>query len=239
MTNRLLGRKKRTLFCQGFDRPILLDPETALSKIAYIYTNPAKDNLEESIEKYPGLSSYQMYKSGQHKQHWKRVCRWAFEEIEAHQHNLRGYNEINGRVLATSKTSHVFRIEPDAWLESFGITDTEEKARWNERVMERIRQTETIAADLRALEGKTVIGAERLKHQVFDTTYRPNRSGRKMWCLSINKAQRQAFIAYLKQLFAEARRIYGKWKAGDFSEKYPPGLFPPSMPKLANVLYGW
>jgi hypothetical protein len=38
-----------------------------------------------------------------------------------------------------------------------------------------------------------------------------------------------------KKLMATARAVRERWRQGDTSVRYPPGLFPPSMPKLANV----
>ena len=65
LLNRVLGRRKRTIWCEGYDSPIVLTPTRALIALSYLYSNPAKDNLEESIDKYPGLSSWEMFiKSG-------------------------------------------------------------------------------------------------------------------------------------------------------------------------------
>jgi hypothetical protein len=56
-----------------------------------------------------------------------------------------------------------------------------------------------------------------------------------MWCLSDKRSLRVSFIAFFKKLMATARAVREKWRQGDASVRYPPGLFPPSMPKLANV----
>ena len=56
--NRLLGRRKRTIWCEGYDSPTVLDPQKAVEVISYIYANPAQDGLEDSIDKYPGWSSW-------------------------------------------------------------------------------------------------------------------------------------------------------------------------------------
>ncbi len=57
MLNNLLGRNRRTVWCEGYDSPIVLTPLHALVFISYLYANPAKDDLEISIHRYPGLSS--------------------------------------------------------------------------------------------------------------------------------------------------------------------------------------
>ena len=49
------------------------------------------------------------------------------------------------------------------------------------------------------------------------------------------RSLRIAFITFFKKLMATARSVRERWRQGDTSVRYPPGLFPPSMPKLANV----
>ena len=58
---------------------------------------------------------------------------------------------------------------------------------------------------------------------------------RRMWCLADKRSLRISFIAFFKKLMATARAVRERWRQGDISVRYPPGLFPPSMPKLANV----
>jgi REP element-mobilizing transposase RayT len=43
--NRLLGRRKRTIWEDGYDSPVVLTPDSALNCIGYIYGNPARANL--------------------------------------------------------------------------------------------------------------------------------------------------------------------------------------------------
>src|SRR6185436_3855037 len=60
IVNRLVGRRKRTVWCAGYDSPIVLDQQKLLEIIAYIYTNAQESNQVERIEEYPGLSSWEM-----------------------------------------------------------------------------------------------------------------------------------------------------------------------------------
>jgi hypothetical protein len=47
---------------------------------------------------------------------------------------------------------------------------------------------------------------------------------------------RVQFIKFFRALMETARAIRKRWHLGDITVPYPPGLFPPSMPKLANAL---
>jgi hypothetical protein len=121
-------------------------------------------------------------------------------------------------------------------MEAFGYYSSEEQRKLNEQLIARIRFLEDRAEKKRVREKKRVFGRERLIAQVFDTTYRPRRRGRRMWCLSEKRSVRVEFIRFFKALMQKARAVRERWKLGDVTVPYPPGLYPPSMPKLANVL---
>jgi len=235
MLNRLLGRKKRTIWCEGYDSPIVLTPMRALIAIAYLYANPAKDNLESSIDRYPGFSSWQMFQSGVLTKKWKRVRRHHFSALTKDAHNARGYAKRAADVLARATECINFTLEPNAWLEAFGYQTPEQQKQINDRLVARIRLLERRAAERREREKKRVLGRERLLTQVFDLFYRPQRKGRRMWCLSEKRRVRVDFIRFFKALMDTARAVRDRWRMGDVTVPYPPGLFPPSMPKLANA----
>ena len=57
-----------------------------------------------------------------------------------------------------------------------------------------------------------------------------------MWCICRNIPVRIAFIAFVKQLVLQARDVRLAWAKGDFRLPFPPGLFPPCPPRLANLM---
>ena len=236
MINGLLGRNKRTVWCESYDSPIVLTPTRALIAIAYLYSNPAKDNLETSIDRYPGFSTWRMFQSGKVTRQWKRLRRPQFTYIPRDANNPRGYAKFAEEILAASDEMQTFTLEPNAWMEAFGYHSPEQQQKMNGLLVARIRFLEERAERKRARERKRVIGRERLLAQVLDTTYRPRRTGRRMWCLSEKRSVRMEFIRYFRELMQTARAVRERWKLGDFSVPYPPGLYPPSMPKLANML---
>ena len=234
--NGLLGRDKRTLWCEGYDSPIVLTPTRALIAIAYLYSNPAKDNLETSIDRYPGFSSWKIFQSGNFTRQWKRLRRPQFTPIPRDANNLRGYAKRAEQIMTASKEVQTFTLEPNAWMEAFGYRSTAQQQEINEQMIARIRLLEARAERKREQDKKRVFGRERLVAQVFDTTYRPRRTGRRMWCLSEKRSVRVEFIRFFRALMQKARAVRERWKLGDVSVPYPPGLCPPSMPKLANAL---
>ena len=234
--NRVLGRQKRTVWCEGYDSPVVLTMVRSMVAIAYLYANPAKDNLEDTIDNYPAFSTWKMFNKGEHLKRWKAAPRNFFRALPEDSHNLRGYSKDAQRILSDSKGSHEFKIEPNAWLEAFGIVKTEDQDQINALLFERIKTLEARARKKRTKQGKRVMGRERLLAQPIDTLYRPKRSGRRMWALSESRAKRVEFINFLKKLITEARRVRDRWRLGDFTERYPLGLFPPAMTKLGEPI---
>ena len=149
---------------------------------------------------------------------------------------MRGYTKRAEEILASSDEVQTFTLEPNAWMEAFGYRSPEQQQWINNHLISRIRLREERAERKRVREKKRVLGRDRLLSQVLDTTYRPRRKGRRRWCLSERRSVRVEFIRFFKALMHKARAVREKWKLGDVTVPYPPGLYPPSMPKLANVL---
>ena len=237
--NIIFGWKKRTIWCEGYDSPVVLTPRRALIAIAYLYANPAKDNLEESIDLFPGLSSWKMFMRGEHKKSWAFLRRPAFGLIAKDAHNLEGYTREAQRLLSSTKKTHTFELKPNAWLTAFKITDPEEQEIWNRRMVQRVRSLEERASKKRIQEKKRVLGRSKLLKQPITFDYQSKRSGKRMWCLSEKRSVRIEFIQFLKDLLKQAREVYQRWHVGDYSVPYPPGLFPPAQPRLYELIDAW
>jgi hypothetical protein len=177
-----------------------------------------------------------MFQSGKLSRQWKRLRRFHFFPIARDANNLRGYTKRAADILEESKEMQIFNLEPNAWMEAFGYSSPEEQRKINQQLVARIRLLEGRAEKRRQKERRRVLGRERLSAQVFDTTYRPKRTGRRMWCLSEKRSIRVEFIRFFKVLMQKARAVRERWKMGDVTVPYPAGLYPPSMPKLANAL---
>lgn len=66
--------------------------------------------------------------------------------------------------------------------------------------------------------------------------HKPKKKSRKIFAQSVFKEVRIRLIKELKAIDALCRKIYQKWKHGDFREVWPPGTFPPPLPPMANSL---
>jgi hypothetical protein len=219
----------------------ILDIEKAIDKIAYIYANPAAANLVDNIEQYPGVSSYADFKqsddtlefSTTEEFPWLRLYNIEpLKSLKLSEKEDRAYAE---NLKSTAKRMHKLTIYPNAWMKSFGIVDKEEIKALNEKIHSKIKEKEQQARDLRILNKKSVIGANRLKQQPIFKSCKSKPRERRVAIFSSIKELRIAAIAELKEFAAECRRCYQLLKQGIMAE-WPPGAFRPPAPPLASAL---
>lgn len=230
--NRILERRKRTVWCKGYDSPTLLTEADVIEKIVYLYTNPAKDNLEDSIENYPGLSSWKTSP----KKDWPYVPRSSFEPLSSSCHSLRGYTKEAKKLISESPQNLPFQVYPDDWMDIFGILNSQDREKVRSKIESSIKAREEEFRLARSKAKVRVIGRQRLVNQVLDLFYRPVRTGRKMWCICHDKERRKKYIVALKKLSEIATQVFHRWKLADYSVPFPPGFYPPCMPKIVSPL---
>ncbi len=231
--NKLLGRTKRTIWCEGYDSPVLLTPSIVKSKIVYIYSNPAKDSLERSIDKYPGVSSWSAFKDPKNRETIHPKIRRPMVPCLSKNPDMDPAKKAK-QLQRRTKSTQIFKTEPDAWMDCFGIHDEKERVEHNQDILTQLKELETALDDERKKNGQRVIGKEKLVESPMCLEYTSKRSGRRSKFLSDDNDIRRAFRDDISARETEARYVLEKWKLGDFSHPFPLGLFPPSMPKICE-----
>jgi REP element-mobilizing transposase RayT len=239
MVNRIRGRRKRTVWCKSFDCVPILTLEDAVSKIAYIYTNPQKANLEKTIEDYPGVSSWGMFTSGLNSKELPALRRSHYSKLDNPRLTRRGQKAIAEELEEKTKVRATFTLEPDAWMKTFGIKDPEEKKNLNRRIVAIVREKEEEYEKLRIRDGKPIVGRDQLIDMPLDYEYEPTKFSKRMWCICSDIPKRVAYILWIKKLLKEARDVRERWRIGDYSVPYPLGLFPPRMLRRGNLVPGF
>lgn len=228
--NSMLGRVKRTVWCEGYFCAPILTPSSVRKKIAYIYSNPAKDGLEDSINLYPGLSSWSAYRSGRHKKLLPRINRTIIPYMPESSYPQHRYRTERKKIKKLAQENQYLTLTPDAWMKPFGIPE-QDRQKENEKVLRLILQSEE---KFRQTRKGPVIGALALKTAHLETEYLPKKHGKRVWCISDNTELRIRYIEWAKEVKQKARAVYERWKIGDFTVPFPPGVFPPTRPLLAN-----
>jgi len=237
--NRLLGKKKHTVWCEGYDSPSLLDVTKVIEKIQYIYINPAKDKLEDSIDNYVGLSSWRAYKEG--KEEFVSTVPWirrstigklssASLTMQQLEHEARSLEDV-------TKEKQDFILRPNAWMESLGIVEENEQKRINQVILDGVYSKEQEYRQERKKEDKQVIGSEKLARTPIGREYQPDRSGKRMLCLCSDVKLRKRYIAAVKRVRKQGVEVFHMWKGGNCSKKYPRGLYAPYVPRTVEPLW--
>lgn len=234
--NSLLGRRQKTIWQDGYDSPIMLTAADVLKYINYIYLNPARANLEERIDDYPGVSSWQMFINGRHKAKLRRLVRPAITPLPFPALSINEQRRLVGSYEKLPGIEAEFILEPDAWMECFPEVRGRSCESMKKQIIETVRMKERELSEKRKREEKTVIGATALRRQSMLKEYRPTKFSRRMICLCSVKELRLSFIGYFKALADIARKAYESWKQGDLSKRMPAGLFAPRVPNLMSAL---
>ena len=250
--NRLLGRRKRTIWAEGFDSPTLLDAKKFLRKMVYALINPVLDDIVPNMDESPYLSSWKMLKEKIYSIPYKAIPR---DEIPKLKDPRRPWLE-NRRVLdvieETNGEKGIITIDPYAWKHCFAETKDLSDEEVHKMIIEEIEQGIALNSERRKQEGKTSFPSkEDLQHQSMLKSYEPKKFGKRMLCLASDKATRLQFINFIKYLLSLANQIKDKWKRSIHSDTteerasffnsrtlYPPGLYPPGRLPVASILPG-
>ena len=232
--NRLLGRRQVTVWCEGYDSPVILTIDDLVEKLAYVYANPVRAHRTASIREYQGVSSWGMFSSGQSVHAVKRIRRTFLVPIAPGRASTAVRLQEASLVENQATESLTFTLNANAWTSAFPNQITPERLK--ERVSRRVHEIEAQMTTIRDSEGISLPSEFEVSSQPIDTPYSPKKFGKRMWCICSDIALRIAFISFIKNLREKARKVRLAWLRGDRAAPFPIGLFPPTQPILANVL---
>lgn len=214
-----------------------------VAKIAYIYSNPAKANLVDAIEDYPGLSTWGRYlcclrsvdATMSYEVPWIR--RPAVSKLSAPSLSPaedRAYRDI---LRAGATKMHTLTVEPNAWMRAFRITDAESVTALNARALQLMREMEQ--GHRRNRGSKPVYGRDAL--QVADITkeHTPSPRERRVFIITSDNELRMSYIAMVRAFARRCRECYLLYKEGMVTEiSWPPGAFRPHLrPRASMVVF--
>jgi REP element-mobilizing transposase RayT len=233
--NRMAGRRQRTVWKDNFDSPLVLSPRILLERLKYLYLNPTKANLVNTISEYPGCNTFQALMSGKSviEKQCKRIPRDRITKLPASDLTLEQQQEYANQLLAGPGLMYTLKIEPWAWMDCFPY-EAIDREHFKAQLLKELYYEEKKLAEARQAP---VLGALALKLQDPLKEYIPQKFGKKMICLSDCIEQRRSYITYFKEQMQRARKVFKQWWAGDLSPKPPPGFFCPGGAVLASTFF--
>ncbi|NDC37476.1 MAG: hypothetical protein EBZ48_05435, partial [Proteobacteria bacterium] len=216
------------------------DLASVQERIAYAFANPARANLVDAIERYPGVSSFKafMAASATLDASVTEMCPWIQAPMIC-KLPTRSVTEQQDRALTEkmrklSVASHELTYYPNRWMARFGVTSSEEIQAVNDRILLRLRELEEQARTRRIQNGWKVMGANRLARQPLDLEKHEPPPSRRIFIYAIDPEIRTAMIAEYRQFCGICKACYEAWKLGDFSVLWPPGAYQPAPPITVN-----
>jgi hypothetical protein len=211
--------------------------EDAIVRLIYMFLNPAKAGLVQSIDDYPGLTTWEAFKTCEASVD-AQVTVEAYWTPASQLEPLPEHNKLSpasDRAMARScrenpKTiKYEMVIKPLAWLACYGITDPVRIEKIRQRIIKAVYDGEAQLAKERLEKKIPVMGAERLKQQAYLKPHTPKAKERRIFLICGDNKRRPKLIALFKDIAKKCRECYLLLKEGK-PHDWPPGTFIPWVP---------
>jgi len=231
--NRLLGRQGRSVWAERFDNPILLDFQKALDVFSYVMLNPVKDGLVDSISEYPGVSSYPYLRDGLSEVPVKLIPKSAVRPLRDPSQPVKEDEELVNFYCSDQFKGATLKLEPEGLRSAFPEFDRMNDSQVRQFLLSRLESAEIAFKEQRG--NSASFGPYRLSRASILAPHTPPKNGRKMICLSSFEERRKEFIAQFRILCRQCKEVFERWKLGYTNIPFPPGMFAPPFPRLANM----
>ena len=234
--NSLLGRSKQTVWCDGFDSPVMLDADAVIDKIVYTYRNPAKARLVDSISQYPGISSWNAFTKGEKPKRVRWIRPSTITKLPSTDMTHTEQIQYLSNLHRSNKAHYKLTFTPNAWIPLFPELREESVEVINDKILARLKaQEEELAKEAPAM------GAVKLQNQPLDKEHTRTKQSRRTFCLGSVKEKRIRFISWFKAVSAKAGEVINNMIYKNLHEPLPPGFFAPGKGLHANFFnfMGW
>ncbi len=226
--NLLLSRKKKTVWCEGYDSVPILDIDNAIDRIVYILLNPVKAHYCTEISKYPGLNTWHYLKnSNKQFRKQKRIPRSLVPKIKNGRISPIVAKKIWEKLYKEIEETNDFEIDINDWYKAFGVTEKKEIEYYNKKIIDKVTKGQNEYFYKCVEEGKGFHTKDSLLNRKMNANYTPKKYGKRMICFASSKDIRVHFIYNYKRICAQAKEAYQKWLLKDYSVSFPPGTFSP------------
>jgi hypothetical protein len=219
---------------------MLSDLQDGINRLIYLFCNPASAGLVSSIDHYPGLSTWEAFKTCEPsveaqvriKAHWTPVSCIA-PLPEGNRLSPANDQEMARLMRETGGTvEYDLIVQPLAWLRVYGVTEPKEIEEIRQSIIRQVYAREAELATERLQQGRAILGAERLKHQPYLRPHTPKKKERRISVICADDVARPQIIASNKEIKRQHRKCYEALKEGRPHE-WPPGTFIPWVPPKA------
>ena len=244
MLKRLLGLEKLHLWEDQEPRVMeLLDLDKAIDDHVYYFLNPSNAGLVDSIDDYPGCSTWKAFcncepsvsAKVEYSVPWIRLP--SLPVLPRGKLSIAQELQIITQLRVDNKIMEKVTVYPLAWLKVFGVTEPEEIEATRRKIIQRVRDGEKERSEKRAKAGRSVVGKARLEcESIQQSGYKPKKNGRSVFFLSSCKELRIAYYQRYQEFCTQCRKCYLLMCQGIKDIVWPDGAFLPPIPPLVNPM---
>lgn len=235
---RITGRASLRLWEGRATTIMLAELQDVIGRLIYIFTNPAAAGLCDSIDEYPGVSSWQAFCTCEANVDAEVVTKAYWFPVDSlpelpDNHILEPWEDsdfLEAMLASGKKVEHDLVVKPFIWLKQFGITEPEEIEEIRKGVIAGVREREAQLKALREAEEKTTIGADALRRTPYMKPHEPSKKGNKIFLICKDKKRRLEVLGKFRAIIDRGRDIYQLLKEGCKDILWPDGLFIPWLP---------
>ena len=223
--------------------PQILDLAAAVERTIYMFCNPAAASLVDSIDEYPGLSTWKSFQTlapestsaAEQEVAWIRMPQ--LPGLSSQNFSRNEERQILNNLASSCKETCTLITYPFAWLKVFGVTESLEIEEYRKAIVTEVYRRESEYKETRRTEKRRVFGRERLLNEGINFKHAPKDRGPTLSVLSTIKELRIDFLLRLRAFKEEVRECYEQMKKGHLSIDWPLQAFIPSRPVLVNPLW--
>ena len=214
-----------------FKEQWLCTAQDTFRKIGYIYANPARADMVDKIDDYPGVSSWKMFIDKDYSFKATYIAPSTVSKV-GYCLGEKASTQLCDEYLKNNDEVYEFKINPHAWKKAFPETKHMSNDELDKKVIEFVRGHEDEARNRRK---KPVMGAEKLKRQCMHREYIPESWSPTPFLICHDVALRCKCIKSYKRFCKKCKKAWQRWKLGFVKARYPKGAYRPYMPLVHRV----
>ena len=231
--NRLLGRESHKVWCDRFDAPIVLTEDKVFEKLAYIYLNPAKARLVNSIDEYPGVSSWSAFIKNKPSKKVRWIKNSTIRKLNKLEMTLSEQIEEVKKLKKVNDIDFDLRITPYAYTETFPQLKRYKREILKQEVVRKVRMGE----EEYKKKSPKVMGVRKLVRQRINAPYDSKRQGRRTMFLGSDIDLKMRAINWRRGESKKARLAWATYRNGEEAD-LPPGFYGPGRIRR-SILIGF
>lgn len=230
--NNLLGRNQHTVWKDGYDPVVILDAEKLVERLVYFYLNPVRANLVDSIDEYPGVSSWVNGFQERFTLLEDYIPREVIPVLRSPSVSEREDLRLTHYLAEKATTQHSVEIDCLGWMDCFAETRGGDRTAMAHRIREAVYAEQKFVVSRRE---SPALGASELRLQSIRKWHEPKKIGRRILCMGSDVSLRCEVISWFKSLFRSREEKRKLLSPQEFLTCVFPGFFKPGNLLVANL----